>query len=476
MHSLDQEITYEKFKTIDNYIKKQQKYARIPGLVLIIVNGKSSSFIKKYGEFGSSFTEDFSGKYLFEAGAISNSLIGLAILQFISEGELDLNHSVAEYLPWFKMAYYPEQTNPTLNYLKHFKFVPSALKNKKTANIKIKHLLRHTSGITTPYYPYLSLNKKENDKKTIQEFMRTPLSWQPGVRYAYSNFNYIVLAWIIEAVSNKNFQDYMNNDFFNFLDLRQMFFSTDNYPGLPVLDNYKLGFLNMHRRKTRKYLSIPTADLILTPDSVRDYLEIQLGLTEKQEYEQIVRMSQEDDYFYSFGWHKINLGNKHILSHFGHTRHHSAYLEINISEQIGMGILANRNTHYIKNIGRGIINSIRNQGRIPGKSFELDKTLDVCCSILLIILILVFFLQLKLFKKIKRQRIVFFKYRLIKKGLIFYIIGLLLVFLYLFFLPQIFLFVSWEVVLTLGPLSLTAVVFFSIFLILNTAIILYLKS
>lgn len=86
--------------------------------------------------------------------------------------------------------------------------------------IKIRHLLNHTSGIQEyvnlladegpVWWKRVGLNN--NDIIDLLEQQKN-LAFKPGSNYEYSNSNYIILAMIIEKVTGVSFNDY-SNDFF----------------------------------------------------------------------------------------------------------------------------------------------------------------------------------------------------------------------------------------------------------------------
>ena len=96
------------------------------------------------------------------------------------------------------------------------------LYKKVDDEIKIRHLVNHTSGIHE-YVNLISQKDKvwlkqvglDNDKiiELLEE--QNELEFSPGTKYNYSNSNYNVLAKIIEKVSGEKFTEYSKNFFIN---------------------------------------------------------------------------------------------------------------------------------------------------------------------------------------------------------------------------------------------------------------------
>jgi CubicO group peptidase (beta-lactamase class C family) len=85
--------------------------------------------------------------------------------------------------------------------------------------ITIQSLLNHTSGIRDCYdlwslqgYTWWEQSFNNNDVLALME-QQSDLNFQPDTKYLYSNTNYILLALIVEKVSNKTFVEYTNEMF-----------------------------------------------------------------------------------------------------------------------------------------------------------------------------------------------------------------------------------------------------------------------
>jgi CubicO group peptidase (beta-lactamase class C family) len=84
-------------------------------------------------------------------------------------------------------------------------------------DIRIKHLLSHTSGI--PDYLDESLDEhQEIDNLNLKEvsdylryFPRRPMDFKPGTRFQYNNSAFVYLALIIEHITHMSYQDYINH-------------------------------------------------------------------------------------------------------------------------------------------------------------------------------------------------------------------------------------------------------------------------
>lgn len=101
-----------------------------------------------------------------------------------------------------------------------FKKVPEDKKG-----IQVHHLLTHTSGISGNVgVPYASpISRKEY----VKEMLSKPLIAEPGEKYEYSNAGYALLAAIVEEVSRKSFEEYVEKYLFKPAKLKNTGFIND---------------------------------------------------------------------------------------------------------------------------------------------------------------------------------------------------------------------------------------------------------
>lgn len=94
------------------------------------------------------------------------------------------------------------------------KFVPEIPQSQQ---IPLRSLLTHTSGIPNvndmPEYTTLS-RFHQSTRSLIDIFKSKPLDFSPGTKYAYSNSNYNLLAYIIEQAGHKPYGDFLRENIF----------------------------------------------------------------------------------------------------------------------------------------------------------------------------------------------------------------------------------------------------------------------
>ena len=89
--------------------------------------------------------------------------------------------------------------------------------------ITIFHLLTHTSGIPnfTSFPDYEKLQSQPTTPEDlVARFRSKPLDFEPGTKYSYSNSGYEVLGWLIEKVSGQKYADFLEQNIFVPLGMR----------------------------------------------------------------------------------------------------------------------------------------------------------------------------------------------------------------------------------------------------------------
>ncbi|MBL7745552.1 MAG: beta-lactamase family protein [Chitinophagaceae bacterium] len=161
------------------------------GAVLIAKEGK----VVYQGAFGLAdmvTKEPITTKTLFNTGSISKTFVAYGILKLASQHKLSLEDDLYEYFPDFK--------------------------NKEIARkVRLYHLLTHTSGIPDSrkvqeeHEFYLTAKDEENFAPLKKTDM---LEFEPGTKYKYSNPAFNGLALVIEKVTGRKWQAYIDEMIF----------------------------------------------------------------------------------------------------------------------------------------------------------------------------------------------------------------------------------------------------------------------
>lgn len=169
----------------------------IPGASLAVSQNGKLVYVKGYGKANTATGETVTKNSLFRLASVSKTFTGAAIMKLIQEGQFTLEINV------FGPGGILMNDYGTLPY------------NSNVINIKVKHLLQHTSGSwggatggdvidQYPNYTYKQLFDWILDTR--------PNPNVPGVGFDYSNVGYNLLGRIIEKKSGKTYINYIKEN------------------------------------------------------------------------------------------------------------------------------------------------------------------------------------------------------------------------------------------------------------------------
>jgi CubicO group peptidase (beta-lactamase class C family) len=163
---------------------------RFAGAVLLAKNGRVV-FAQAYGLADREKKTPNTLNTRFRIGSMNKMFTAVATLQLAQAGKLDLKAPLGKYL-----TDYP---------------------NKDVASkVTIEQLLSHTGGTGDIFGP--DFEKHRLELKTLQDYVnlygaRAP-QYEPGSRWQYSNYGFLLLGVLIEKVSGQSYYDYVRDHIF----------------------------------------------------------------------------------------------------------------------------------------------------------------------------------------------------------------------------------------------------------------------
>lgn len=178
---------------LDSYVSSVMKEFRVPGIGLAVVKDGRVVVAKGYGvgELGKSTPVD--SRTLFGIASNTKAFTATALALLVEEGKLSWNGKVIDALPWFRLSD-PYVTN----------------------ELTIRDLLVHRSGLGLGAGDLLWWPPSTYDRKEIARRLRyIPLSTSFRSAYAYDNVLYTVAGEVIETVSGKTWEDFIQERILN---------------------------------------------------------------------------------------------------------------------------------------------------------------------------------------------------------------------------------------------------------------------
>jgi D-alanyl-D-alanine carboxypeptidase len=127
----------------------------------------------------------------FRMGSMNKMFTAVATLQLVERGKLSLDDTIGKILPDYPNA-------------------------NVASKVKVRHLLSHTGGTGDIFGPEFDTHRLE--LKTLQDYVKLygqrDLQFDPGTKWEYSNYGFLLLGVIIEKLSGKSYYDYVSENIY----------------------------------------------------------------------------------------------------------------------------------------------------------------------------------------------------------------------------------------------------------------------
>lgn len=183
-----------------------------PGFSVAVFKGDEITFEKQYGSANLDYNIPITSETVFDIGSIAKQFTAAAILLLEHQGKLSI-------------------TDPAYKYIDN-------LPRYKKGNPTIEQLLNQTSGIkeVDPYLEVCDIHWNDYIRHSMLINIITnidELNFAPGEYFYYSNANYILLASIVENASGMSFEDYLQENIFEPLNMHHTILNIDAYRTIP---------------------------------------------------------------------------------------------------------------------------------------------------------------------------------------------------------------------------------------------------
>jgi N-acyl-D-amino-acid deacylase len=201
-----------RFKRVDELVRSYIEKHHIPGAALAVTDHGRLVMARGYGYADVAKRQPVEPTSLFRIASISKPITAVAILQLAQSGKLRLEDHVTEIV-----HYEPHLEN-------------GAKFDERYRAITIEHLLQHRGGWdrdvsfdamfqAVRFAQALKLPPPAQQEQVICCMLGLQLDFDPGQRYAYSNFGYCLLGRVIEVVSGQSYESYVKQHVFAPLDI-----------------------------------------------------------------------------------------------------------------------------------------------------------------------------------------------------------------------------------------------------------------
>ncbi|MDQ0198935.1 serine hydrolase domain-containing protein [Neobacillus ginsengisoli] len=152
----------------------------VNGSIAAVKNNKR--FFSEGVGYSDIFNRTLNSQYTtFPIASITKTIVAVCILQLQESGKLTIQDPVSKYV------------------------------SNLPKNIKIVHLLNHTSGIQPPIWHIGDKEPRDIIKKAAKRAGKFPA----GTKWDYNDINYLVLGYIVEKVTGTTLHEYIEKNIFN---------------------------------------------------------------------------------------------------------------------------------------------------------------------------------------------------------------------------------------------------------------------
>jgi len=185
--------------TIDEAILIHLKKSRCTAATFALMVDGEIVYSKGYGWLDQERTRKTVPKTPMRVASVTKPITAATVKSLITEGKLSLDSKAIDFLP-----------------IKEWKIEPS---DARWSQITVEELLAHKGGwdikklgfdpmfLADRISKELALAQKAEPTDVIRWMLQKPLQFDPGQRYAYSNFGYCILGRMIEKVSKRPYLD-----------------------------------------------------------------------------------------------------------------------------------------------------------------------------------------------------------------------------------------------------------------------------
>jgi CubicO group peptidase (beta-lactamase class C family) len=221
------QVNSAKFATVDSLLEAYVDSGRIVGGVALLAKDGEVRYQKAFGQADREMEIPMQEDAIFRIASMTKAITVIATMMLYEEGHFQLEDPIAKYIPEFSemQVMIPDTANDS--------YTLETARNP----ITIRHLLNHTSGLTYRFWmqPHISDIYLENDiynglgmsegniGDMVKRLAKLPLVNHPGEGWNYG-LNMDVLGYLVEIISEKQFDDFLEERLFTPLGMKDTYF------------------------------------------------------------------------------------------------------------------------------------------------------------------------------------------------------------------------------------------------------------
>jgi CubicO group peptidase (beta-lactamase class C family) len=281
---------------VDDFVQNEMLPQHIPGLSLLVKQNGKIVLAKGYGLANVEHQVLVKPETVFQSGSVGKQFAATAVMMLVEKGKIGLDEKIGKYL-----------TNAPPTW----------------ANIKVRHLLTHTSGLGD-YPSGFDFRRDYTEDELLAKITATPLAFQPGERWSYSNLGYVTLGILIGKVTGKFYGDFLQERIFKPLGMTTARIISEADIVTNRADGYRLVDGNLKNQEWVSPTMNSTADgsLYLTVFDLAKWDDALYAenLLKRSSFDQMWTpgtLNNGKTHPYGFGWFVVDVRGHRLIHHGG---------------------------------------------------------------------------------------------------------------------------------------------------------------
>ena len=212
---------------IKSWLELRYQQEEIPGFVVAISYEGKLLMNQAFGFANLEENIKLTSDNIFRIASHSKTFTSTALMQLQEKGELRIDDYIVDYLPWL-----------------------SEHKDKRWQKVTIRQLMSHGAGVIRDGLDsdYWQLDKSFPNKEVLKnELLRSDLIIDNNTKLKYSNFGYSLLGMLVEKITGKSYNNYVDANIVTVLGLKS---TGPEYKSI-IKDNLAIGYSRRNVEKNR---------------------------------------------------------------------------------------------------------------------------------------------------------------------------------------------------------------------------------
>ena len=163
--------------------------AGVPAVQIAVSHRGQIIYSEAFGVTDTTIATPATSRSAMQIGSVTKQFTAAAILLLAERGALTLDDRIEKFVPEF---------------------------DPRGAQITLRHLLNHTSGISRDWYaPDVAADTTSpvTREHLIKNLNQRPFLFAPGKGWSYSNAGYMLLGYAIESITDRPYADFIHSEF-----------------------------------------------------------------------------------------------------------------------------------------------------------------------------------------------------------------------------------------------------------------------